>query len=202
MSNTCIETIKIENGTIFNLDEHNHRCNHTRRELYQAEDTIDLTRYICPPKSKGVFRCRITYDKKIHNVEYFPYQTKIFQHFKLVDGGEIDYHFKYANRSLIEGLKTHAKGFDEIIILKNNYLTDTSIANIAFYDGSYWITPQDPLLRGTMREKLLKHHKLITKPIKTEDLKHFSHFALMNAMIGFQLQKNPTIHSNKEIICL
>jgi len=203
MSNQrCIETIRIENGEIANLHGHNRRCNRTRWQLYGATDTIDLRKYLHNRPTTGLVRCRITYDHSVHRVEYFPYHPKTFQHFKLIEGGAIEYGFKYANRTPLERLKAQAQGFDEIIILKNGYLTDTSIANIAFYDGSQWITPKEPLLAGTMREQLIKTNQLTAKPIKSEDLSHFSHVALMNAMIGFQIQKNPTIHSNKEIICL
>ena len=203
MSKTyCIETIRIQDGLIANLQGHNRRCNQTRHLLYGVTDTIDLANHLHDRPTSGLIRCRITYDTTVQEVEYFPYQAKTFHHFKLIEGDAIEYGFKYANRTPLEALKAQAKGFDEIIILKNRLLTDTSIANIAFYDGSHWITPQTPLLAGTMREQLIRSHKLITKAIKSEDLSGFSHFALMNAMIGFQVQKNPTIHSNKEIICL
>ena len=44
---------------------------------------------------------------------------------------------------------------DDILIVKNGLLTDTSIANIALYDGNDWYTPLHPLLKGTKRAELL-----------------------------------------------
>jgi len=80
--------------------------------------------------------------------------------------------------------------FDEIIIEKDGYLTDSSIANIAFFDGIDWITPKKPLLNGTTRERLLDMKFLRTADIKSSDIKSFSGFALMNTMIKFSIQNN------------
>ena len=83
--------------------------------------------------------------------------------------------------------------YDEIIIEKEGYLTDTTISNIAFYDGEKWVTPSHPLLPGTMRAKLLDEGFLHKKEIKKEDLKNYSQIALMNSMIGFKILNNFTI---------
>jgi len=37
---------------------------------------------------------------------------------------------------------------------KIGYLT-INIGNIAFFDGKRWITPKNPLIRGTFREKMV-----------------------------------------------
>jgi 4-amino-4-deoxychorismate lyase len=93
--------------------------------------------------------------------------------------------------------------YDDIIIERGGLLTDTTIANIAFFDGKEWITPKKPLLEGSLRAKLLDNKILVKKDIKIDSLKHFSHYALMNAMIGFRIQKDVTIYINeKEKICL
>ncbi len=191
---SCIETIKIQDGRPLNIEWHNQRYHRTLREYYGIDRNSNLQEFITNPPSDGVFRCRITYHHEIQSVEYLPYHAKKFQHFKLIHS-DIDYTYKYSNRQALDQLKSQASSYDEIIIVKNNLLTDTSIANIAFWDQGVWITPKKPLLKGTMRAKLLKKGFLVKKNIKSESLKHFSHFALMNAMIGFEVQKNPTIDS-------
>jgi len=50
-----------------------------------------------------------------------------------------------------------------------------------------WFTPEEPLLQGTMRAKLLDEDFLQTRQIKKSDLKNYTHVALMNAMIGFKV---------------
>jgi len=195
-----IETIKILDGKVYNIEWHNRRFNQTRLDIFGLDNYINLIDYINPP-SNGLFRCRIVYDTDIISIEYIPYSPKINNSFKIVQSN-IDYKYKYNNRDELNSLKESAKGYDEIIIEKNGLLTDTTIANIAFFDGNNWITPKTPLLRGTVREKLINIGFLIPKDINSDDLKHFSNFALMNAMIGFQIQKNITIYYTKERICL
>jgi len=195
-----IETIKILNGKIYNIEWHNQRFNQTRFEIFEIDNPINLETYINPPPI-GLFRCRIVYAIDIISIEYIPYSPKISNSFKIVQSN-IEYKYKYSNRDELNNLKDNANGYD-IIIEKNGLLTDTTIANIAFFDGSEWITPKTPLLRGTIRTKLLNRGFLIQKDINSDDLKHFCNFALMNAMIGFQIQKNIIIYINrKEKICL
>ncbi|MCH9740561.1 MAG: aminotransferase class IV [Epsilonproteobacteria bacterium] len=202
MHNLCFETIKIEDGLIHNITWHNRRCNLTRKELFGVDKPLNLETLITPPQTKGVFRCRLRYNQEVVSVEYIPYATKTFQTFKIVES-DIKYNYKYANRAKLDNLKAKFSSYDEIIISQNGLITDTSIANIAFYTGEEWITPQKPLLKGTMRAKLLNESFLVERKIKSEALKHFSHFALMNAMIGFKIQKNSTIYTDtNEIICL
>ena len=179
------ETIKIEDAQIFNLDWHNKRFNKTQKELFNLTSDIDLKAFISPPKT-GLYRCKLTYDTKIQSVEYFPYQAKSFKSFKILKS-QLDYKYKYTNRLAFQKL---LKEHDEIIIEKDGFLTDTSIANIAFFDGGSWLTPKIPLLQGTTRARLLHEGFLKLKDIKKEDINKYSHFALMNAMIGFRIQKS------------
>jgi len=180
------ETIKIEDGLISNIYWHNQRCNRSRKALFKSQNDIDLEAFITAP-TKGLYRCRIVYNDNIQSVEYIPYQAKQINSIKIIKS-QIDYEYKYNNRDELTQLLE--KEYDDILIEKNGFLTDTSIANIAFYTDSKWITPKQPLLRGTFREKLLKKGFLILKDIKKEEITYFSHFALMNAMIGFQIQEN------------
>ena len=180
------ETIKIEDGLISNIYWHNQRCNRSRKALFNSQNDIDLEAFITAP-TKGLYRCRIVYNDNIQSVEYIPYQAKQINSIKIIKS-QIDYEYKYNNRDELTQLLE--KEYDDILIEKNGFLTDTSIANIAFYTDSKWITPKQPLLRGTFREKLLKKGFLILKDIKKEEITYFSHFALMNAMIGFQIQEN------------
>ena len=184
-----LETIKIEDGQVINIEWHNRRCNKSRLELFDEKKLLNLEEFIEAPK-KGLYRCRILYDSKINSVEYIPYTPKKIKSFKIVKSN-INYSYKYSDREELNELLDNA--YDDIIIEKNSLLTDTTIANIAFYDGKQWSTPINPLLEGTLREKLLSEEFLILKNIKSEDIKNYSHFALMNAMIGFQIQKNINI---------
>ena len=190
MKTTLFETIKIEDGQIFNLDWHNRRFNKSQKEFFSNPSTTDLKAFITPPKT-GLYRCKIIYDTEIQSVEYFPYQAKTIQSFKILPS-QLEYEYKYSDRLKFQNL---LQGYDEIIIEKDGLLTDTTIANIAFFDGIRWLTPKTPLLEGTTRARLLDEGFLEVENIKKENIKKYSHFALMNAMIGFRIQKSVNIQT-------
>ncbi len=180
-----LETIKIEDGNIENLSYHQIRFDKSRRELFNITDKTDLTSLIEAP-DKGLYRCRIIYDKEIHTVEYIPYIPKEIKTLKIITSN-IDYNYKYADREELNSLLEKAYEYDEIIIEKDGYLTDTTISNIAFYNEDKWFTPAQTILDGTMRAKLLDEKFLHPKDIKKEELKNYSQIALMNSMIGFKI---------------
>jgi len=190
MSKELLETIKIEDGHVFNIEWHNRRLNKSRLELFGEKKKLYIQEFLKNIPQQGLLRSRLIYTQTISSIEYIPYQEKQFSTFKVVPS-QIEYAYKYNNRKALNLLAE--KGYDEIIIEKNGLLTDTSIANIAFFNGISWCTPKSPLLEGTTRERLLNEGFLELKDIKKEDIKKYSHFALMNAMIGFQIQKSINI---------
>ena len=180
-----LETIKIEDGEIFNLKYHQKRSTKSRQILFNSTDILDLSTHIDPPQ-KGLYRCRILYAKELHSIKYIPYTEKDIHTLKIVPS-QIEYTLKYSNRDALNALLLEHKDSDEVLIEKDGYLTDITIANIAFYDGEQWLTPALPLLKGTMREKLLDEGFLHEAAIKKEDLSHYSKVALINAMVGFKI---------------
>ena len=188
-----LETIRIEDGEIHNLSYHQDRCTQSRRILFHSRDVLDLSSIIVAPKV-GLFRCRILYGENLHSIEYIPYIPKEIQRLKIVSS-DIEYSLKYANRDALNALLESNKDVDEVIIEKNGYLSDTTISNIAFFDGKQWLTPVKPLLEGTMRAKLIDEGFLHAKEIKKEDLQNYSQVALMNAMIGFKILNIDTIQN-------
>ena len=183
-----LETIKIEDGKLANLSYHQARFDKSRKDLFSITDKIDLITIIKSPRN-GLYRCRIVYDRDIVSIEYIPYKEKNITKLKVISSN-INYAYKYANRETFTKLLQEYSAYDEIIIEKEGYLTDTTISNIAFYDGEKWVTPSHPLLPGTMRAILLDEGSLHKKKIRKEDLKHYSQIALMNSMIGFKILNN------------
>ena len=186
-----IETIKIENGKLANLSYHQARFDKSRKDLFAVTKRIDLSTVINAPKS-GLYRCRILYNEDIRSIKYIPYKEKDITKLKVVPS-DIDYAYKYADREIFTKLLQEYSAYDEIIIEKEDYVTDTTISNIAFYDGEKWLTPGHPLLPGTMRAKLLDEGFLHKKEIRKENLKNYSQIALMNSMIGFKILNDFTI---------
>ena len=71
-----IETIRIEDGQIYNLDYHTERFNETRAAFWKDSTPLDLREYISPPVLNGIHKCRIVYGKEVEEVTYAPYQMR------------------------------------------------------------------------------------------------------------------------------
>ena len=192
MSKKYLESIKLIDGELYHLEYHQKRVESVvGRGIYRLQDML-------VPPSEGLYRCRILYDAISFDVEYLSYQKRKIQTFKLIHDDFIEYSKKYAERSPLENLLQHRAECDDIIIVKNGLLTDTSIANIAFFDGERWLTPKTPLLQGTTRERLLDEGKIEKRDIGLQDIQSFKKIALMNAMIDFDIIAE---ENQGEIIC-
>lgn len=180
-----IETIRIENGNAHNLDAHERRMNQTRKVFFQNGSDMQLSSLLTPSLYSERTRCRIEYDEEIVRIEYIPYQLRPVYNIKAIQSDTLDYRFKYADRSVLDHLFKQKGNADEIIIIQDKRLTDTTICNIALWNGQEWITPAEPLLRGTMREKLLSEQKITKGTIHIEELNKYQRIRLFNAMIDF-----------------
>ncbi|MBN2767725.1 MAG: aminotransferase class IV [Campylobacterales bacterium] len=180
----CFETIRIEKKIAHNIRYHQKRFEDTRKALFNTKIPIDLQDLLAPP-SDTLLKCRITYGKDIKKIEYIPYIKNLPKTLILVESN-LKYDYKFTDRSMIDALKSDIKD-EDIIIIKDGVLTDTSIANIALFDGKEWITPKQALLKGTMRAKLLDERYIKEADIQTDALHKFKNFALMNAMLGFEI---------------
>lgn len=196
MSEKYLETIKSIDGVVQNLEYHQRRL---ERALGLSENIQRhrLCKLLNPPK-KGVYRCRVLYDANSLEVEYIAYKKRNIQSLKIVYNDEIEYSKKYANRELLDELFALRADCDDILIVKGGLVRETSIANVAFYDGIEWFTPKRVLLKGTTRERYLQEKKLIEKDIFVSDLKSYKKLALMNAMLDFDIMSAENIG---EIIC-
>ncbi len=182
-----IETIKLQSGRLQNVSYHNSRANTARREILGIDELLNLAAHITIPKAmgRGVYKCRVTFGHEVMSCEFEKYRRRSIKRIKLIEGGAIDYRHKYADRSDINALFSQRGDCDDILIVKDGFITDTSYANVAFYDGKVWYTPSTPLLAGTKRQQLLDTGMLKPEPIRISDVKAFSHIVLFNAMLEF-----------------
>jgi len=188
-----LETIKLNNGVPENIHYHNLRLNAARAELFNGVSAIQIEKEICVPDAfkKGLYRCRITCGRQIELVEFIPVQTRIFKRLKIIRYDRIDYHLKYADRSLLAALFAQRENADEIIIVKNELITDCTIGNLVFFDGINWMTPDTPLLKGTQRQALIDRKMIFEKRISEKDLNFFKKAGIINAF--FDLNNMPVI---------
>ena len=95
---------------------------------------------------------------------------------------ELDYSYKYSKREKLEGLFAQRGGCDDVLIVRKGRITDSSYANVVFFDGQDWWTPKDPLLKGTCRARLLDQGSIKEAAMEVEDLKNFKGLKLINAL--------------------
>lgn len=188
-----LETIKLKNGKLENLFYHNLRMNAAKAELYNANAGIRIEEEIRIPEEfkKGLYRCRVTYSRTIDEIVFVPVQPRSFHRLKTVHHNRIDYHLKFADRSILNELYAQRGNADEIMIIKNGLVTDCTIGNLVFFNGSEWVTPDTPLLKGTQRQALLDRQLIREKKIGETDLPLFQKVGIINAF--FDLNNMPVI---------
>lgn len=181
-----IESIKVEDQKIFLLEFHQKRINQTFSH-FGKEGSIDLKKIYdhLEHDEDGLFKLRLVYDldKKVRT-QMIPYAIPEIADFQLVENNSYDYSFKFEDRKELEKMKMKAKA-EEIIIIKNNHITDTSFSNILFLKGKDWFTPSTYLLNGVQRQNLLKQKKIKETEITLQNIKQFSHFQLINSLNDF-----------------
>lgn len=189
-----IETIKFENGKFANIKLHQIRMNNARNLLFDCNNNIylnnELEKYTKNHPIENIQKCRIIYNKQIENIEFHPYVFPKIKSLKIVFNDLIDYNFKYENRESINQLFKQRQNCDDILIIKDGLITDTSYCNILFFDGKRWLTPEKPLLKGVQRQFLIENEIIETANITISDLQYFTKARLINAMIGFEQELN------------
>jgi 4-amino-4-deoxychorismate lyase len=181
-----IESIKVEDQKAFLMEFHQKRVNDTFAH-FGAQGSIDLEKIFksLEHDEDGLYKLRIVYDlNRNFKHQMIPYAIPEIENFQLVENNSYDYSFKFEDRKEFEKMKTKAKT-EEIIIVKNNHITDTSYTNILFLKGETWYTPTTYLLNGVMRQHLLKEKKIKEAEITLQNIREFSHFQLINSMNDF-----------------
>jgi len=174
--------------------------NKSRKELFGIDTDVDLSELILLPADldSGTYKCRIVYSNIVHSIEFLPYIPRKVNSLKLVKSDNIQYSYKYEDRSCFKDLMKNIQE-DDILIIKNGFITDTSFSNIVFFNGSNWITPSTCLLNGTMRRFLLDTKKILSRDIRMEDIPDFESFKLINAMLGLENSEPITIKNINSI---
>jgi 4-amino-4-deoxychorismate lyase len=182
-----VETIKVENGSLLNINFHNERMNRSLFGLFGMRNKPDLEKIIRVPAfaGKGVYKCRVEYDDKATKIEFIPYNIRSVRSLKLIMDDNISYPYKYIKRDNIHKLMEIHGECDEILIIKRGMVTDSSYANVVFRDlEGNWVTPSTYLLPGTRRASLLQKGLITEAIISYKDILKYSEVKLINAMLG------------------
>lgn len=183
-----IESIKLFDGEFYNLFYHEQRMIRSLHMLCGVTDSFNLEEFLekMNKPTKGLFKCRIIYDDVSREVEFIPYSPREINTLQVVEHNGINYDHKYRDRTEIDELFARRKNCDDVLIVKDGMVTDTSYCNIVFKKEKTWYTPWNALLSGTMRQFLIDEDVISPVVIKKEDIRSFECFKLINAMIGFE----------------
>lgn len=154
-------------------------------DLWGVNKKIALTELISAPETlqDGLLKCRITFKENIENVEWEPYQLRSVKTLKIVSDDRVSYRYKYKDRTRLQQLFDQRGLYDDVLIIREGFLTDTSYCNLALFDGTAWYTPDTNLLPGTQRAFLLDQKVIKEKRIGLNDLAGYRKIRLFNAMI-------------------
>ena len=191
-----VETIRIEGGKAMNLPLHEARMNATRAHFAPHAAPISLQKWLDDaPLSNERIKARVVYDVNgVCETTFQTYKRREIQWLRMVEDNDISYTFKSTDRHELDHLLALRDGCDEVLIVKNGLITDTSFTNVAFFDGHKWLTPAQPLLNGTMRQWLLQCGQLTEAQITPASLASFQRIMLFNAMIGAHELELPITH--------
>jgi len=183
-----VESLKLKDGVLQNLEYHQTRMNRSMNELFSDAEKIDLEKAITISEhfNSGVFKVRVVYGSGIEKIEIERYIFRTIQSLKVVHHESIDYHLKYTNRQVLLELFARRENCDDIIIIKDGFVTDSFAANLLFFDGEKWFTSTTPLLKGTKRQLLIDLGIISEREIREEDIAGFQKVGLINAMIDFE----------------
>lgn len=130
----------------------------------------------------GKFKIKIVYSTQLEESSFQEYAPRNANSFQLVNCDNINYSHKFSDRSLLNSLFSQRGVADDVIIVKNGCIADTSIANIVFFDGKNLITPIAPILAGTHRARLIDEGIVKLGIIRPKDLNTYESFFTINAM--------------------
>ncbi len=189
-----VESIRLQNGLLHRLDLHGERWRRTLIHQYNvsSENSLEeeIHRYCTAsgyqlPGEEALYKVRVVYEKTILRIEHAPYVRRTIRSLRAIPCNDIDYTYKSSDRSVLTSLLERKDGADDILIIKNGNVTDASSSNVAFRDEEGWWTPDTPLLRGVMREDLLRNKQIRERRIRYSDLENgrYSTITIFNAMV-------------------
>ena len=185
MKQSFSEVIKICNGRIFNLPAHIERMNFTLQSFFGSTIPFSLNDEHIPLEFReGLVKCRIVYSLENLEIEYSHYIFREINSLKIIHDNSINYSFKYAERRAFDRLMAQKENCDDILVVKNGLVTDTSFTNVVFESDKGLFTPSTYLLPGTKRQTLLKERVIKEKVIRIEDIEDYRKLYLINAMMG------------------
>ena len=191
------ESICVENYQIKLSEFHQKRMDNSYLKLFNVKNKWSIKKIFESLKieSKNKYKLRINYSQSKYSISLNKYFKKKIRSLQCLELNDYSYDLKYTDRSIIDKNYKLKSLSDDILIIKNGLVTDSSYCNIVFFDGLSWVTPKYPLLKGVQRNFLLKNKIIFKKKIKVSDISKYKSFVLINSMIEFNT--NDAVNINK-----
>ena len=197
-----LETIQIRNGVLMNPQYHQQRMHASSLALLGKSINFDLLTLPIPIEAqKGIVKCRILYENKVEFIEFEPYIQRQIRSLQMVIDNTISYSHKLADRSQIVALLKQKGEADDILIVKNGRITDTSFGNVVLCKGNEYYTPSSFLLNGTKRQQLLIDGFITEQDISPDYLFCMDKLIIINAMLDLDSGVEVNISSVFSISC-
>lgn len=182
-----IETLCIENRMVKNQTYHRKRMIETlEMHGYSVPEFPDVVAGIPLEFHSSKIKCTINYDEKINEITYKKYVPRNINSLKIVTADNLDYAFKYSDRKFLESHLQYRGECDEILIVQQGCITDTSYSNVVFEKQGIFYTPDTYLLNGTKRQQLISEGVIKEIPISIENIYDFEKIYLTNAMLDIK----------------
>ena len=181
------ESVCIANGEIQNGTYHESRFKSSFYALFGFEAKYSLFDNLNLPLIDTSLKCKLRIEYNEIGVKWTvsEYVNKIPTSLLLLKDDEIDYRLKYTDRKQLNHSYQQKGDFEDVLIIKNGFITDATYSNILFTDGHKIITPSTSLLQGTCRTRLLTEEIITEAPINADSIHLFESFQLINALNDF-----------------
>lgn len=181
-----LESIRLIDGKIELLAYHQVRMEYSYLNYYNKKCPFvlyDILKNYDLPNT-GTNKIRFLYNEKGYYLEVVPYSPKDIKTLQIVFDDTIQYGLKYTARTPLNNLYELRKDSDDVLIIKQKMITDTTYCNILLRGkDKQWYTPEHCLLKGVQRAKLIRENKIKERPIGIFNLQEYTHFMLINSMM-------------------
>ena len=182
-----LETICIKNGVVQNQEAHISRMEQTGANFGFSAPALPCLVSMLPESLRGEkVKCRIEYREEIQNIDFAAYTPKIIRSLMLVEASDVNYSFKFSDRAELNSLNDKRERCDEILIVQNGCITDTTYSNVVFRKNNAFFTPDTYLLNGTKRQRLLRKSIIQETRITADNLKEFDYVYFINSMLDIE----------------
>ena len=181
-----LETICILDGEVQNIEAHKKRMHETASYYrFVAPELPDIEALLTDGLRESKIKCRVCYHNDITSITFEKYIPRNIQSLKLINMFP-DYAYKFSDRKVMDDLLKLRDGCDEILIIRNGLVTDTSYSNVVFNKDGEYFTPNFPLLNGTKRQKLINDRVIKEIEIGVDSIKEYEHVWLINALLDIE----------------